>query len=221
MPGPNAKTLLVVDDHDLLRLGLRTLLQTQAIDPAGQPIAVLEARSLQSAMAIYREQSEHIDTVLLDLELPDAHGLAGVRTFVAEFPSARIAVLSGSTDPGVQQRVLAAGAARFLAKSADLSHVLNWLRTEGWPLAGTEDPAGPDGETPPESPRWQVWTLDGRTVTLTERQFEILEWLRAGSSNRQIAEATHLSEGTIKNYVSGLLLAFGARSRAELIACLR
>lgn len=222
MPGPDdRKTILVVDDHDLLRLGLRTLLQSQA--SAGSEGDVLEARSLQEAMAVYRQQADRIGAVLLDLELPDAHGLTGVRTFLAEFPAARIAVLSGSTDPGVQQRALSAGAVRYLAKSADLAHVLAYLRNEGWP-GGPAVAVDDDRSTAapaPQSPGLQVWTITGQAVSLTERQFEILEWVRAGRSNRQIAEATRLSEGTVKNYVSSLLLAFGVRSRTALIACLR
>ena len=66
-----------------------------------------------------------------------------------------------------------------------------------------------------------VWTAAGVTVELSQRQLEVLEGVLAGQSNRQIATATHLTEGTIKNHVSSLLLMFGVRSRAELISQLR
>ena len=77
------------------------------------------------------------------------------------------------------------------------------------------------GEPAEAADTLKVWTTSGRSVELTPRQVEVLEWVLAGRSNRQIAEATHLSEGTIKNHVSSLLLMFGVRSRAELIAQLR
>ena len=215
--------ILVVDDHDLLRLGLRTLLQ--ADDSSGTPPRVFEARSLQAALDTYREHRPHIGRVLLDLELPDAHGLTGLQAFLNEFPSARVVVLSGSTDPGVQRRVLAAGAATYLAKSADLQQVIAYLRSER--LLGDDDAlangaqGAQRGEPTEPADTLKVWTTSGRSVELTPRQVEVLEWVLAGRSNRQIAEATHLSEGTIKNHVSSLLLMFGARSRAELIAQLR
>lgn len=214
--------ILVVDDHDLLRLGLRTLLQ--ADDSSGTPPRVYEARSLQAALDTYREHRPHIGRVLLDLELPDAHGLAGLQAFLGEFPSARVVVLSGSTDPGVQRRVLAAGAATYLAKSADLQQVIAYLRSER--LLGDDAPPNRaegvhTGEPAEAADTLKVWTTSGRSVELTPRQVEVLEWVLAGRSNRQIAEATHLSEGTIKNHVSSLLLMFGVRSRAELIAQLR
>ena len=215
--------ILVVDDHDLLRLGLRTLLQAES-GSQGSPPAVFEARSLQAALDLYREHHARIGRVLLDLELPDAHGLAGLQAFLGEFPAARVVVLSGSTDPGVQRRALAAGAATYLAKSADLQQVIAYLRTER--LLGADEPArvpephaAADGGNGADT--LKVWTTSGRSVELTPRQVEVLEWVLAGRSNRQIAEATHLSEGTIKNHVSSMLLMFGVRSRAELIAQLR
>ena len=61
----------------------------------------------------------------------------------------------------------------------------------------------------------------GDAVQLTTRQVEVLEWILAGKANRQIAQMTGLSEGTIKNHASTLLLLFGVRSRAQLISLLR
>jgi DNA-binding CsgD family transcriptional regulator len=58
-------------------------------------------------------------------------------------------------------------------------------------------------------------------VRLTARQAELLDWILIGKSNREIADLTHLSEGTVKNHVSTLLLLFGVRSRAQLISHLR
>jgi DNA-binding NarL/FixJ family response regulator len=216
-----ARGILVVDDHDLVRLGLRTLLLSHAAS-IGSVLEVFEARSLQSALDLYRQRGAGIDAVLLDLNLPDTRGLAGLQAFVAEFPAARVAVLSGSTDPGLTRRALEAGAAAYLAKSADLQFVVEHLRDEGLfdaaPVAAgaSAGTAGREGCDTAE-----VWTAAGRRVQLSRRQAEILDWILAGHSNRQIAAQTHLSEGTIKNHVSALLLMFGARSRAQLISQLR
>lgn len=213
------RSILVVDDHDLLRLGLKTLVQS------GSPsvtVPVLEARSLQTAIDVYREHGAVIGVVLLDLELPDTRGLAGLHAFLATFPDARVVVLSGSTDPLAEAKSLAAGATRFLAKSADLRHVIAYLKSahvlDDGQAQDVDARPGAGATTPGAS---AVWTAAGVTVELSQRQLEVLEGVLAGHSNRQIAAATHLTEGTIKNHVSSLLLMFGVRSRAALISQLR
>lgn len=219
-----ARAILVVDDHDLVRLGLRTLLLSHAGSRRAS-IEVLEARSLEAALDIHRQRGDAIALVLLDLHLADARGLAGLQAFRDEFPAARVVVLSGSTDPVLMRRAIAMGATAYLAKSADLQHVVDHLEGEGFFAAGsaagataaTSEPCGPGGETGAT----EVWTATGQRMQLTPRQAQVLEWIMAGHSNRQIAERTHLSEGTIKNHVSALLLMFGARSRAQLISQLR
>jgi DNA-binding NarL/FixJ family response regulator len=214
------RSILLVDDHDLLRLGLKTLVQSGSASPAP---TVFEARSLQGALDIYREHAASIRLVLLDLELPDARGLAGLQAFRSHFPEARVVVLSGSTDPLAMRKSLAAGAIRFLAKSGDLRQVIAYLRSEQLLADGDQahepevDPVVNEETPVPTS----AWTAAGVSVELTQRQIEVLEAVLAGHSNRQIAEATRLTEGTIKNHVSSLLLMFGVRSRAELISQLR
>jgi DNA-binding NarL/FixJ family response regulator len=66
-----------------------------------------------------------------------------------------------------------------------------------------------------------TWTAGGQRVELSQRQSQVLEWLLAGRSNRDIAELMHLSEGTVKNHVSNLLLLFSVRSRTQLMSVLR
>lgn len=221
-PSPSrARGILVVDDHDLVRLGLRTLLLSHA-SSVGAALEVLEARSLRSALDVYRQRGPEIDVVLLDLNLPDTRGLAGLQAFLAEFPAARVAVLSGSTDPVLTRRALDTGAAAYLAKSADLQFVVDHLRDEGlFDAASAVDGGRHAAEGHEGGGTTEVWTATGRQVRLTRRQAEVLDWILAGHSNRQIAEHTHLSEGTVKNHVSALLLMFGARSRAQLISQLR
>lgn len=210
--------MLVVDDHDLVRLGLRTLLQSHAAD-RGRNVQVLEARTLLEALGLYRNHRNDIHLVLLDLNLPDTHGLSGLAVFLAQFPDAPVVVLSGINDPSLVRQALAQGARAYLAKSGDLQHVVAYIRSLGLlgPQASPVDlsdlPATPAMlptlATPPQRPQ------------LTERQAQVLEWILAGHSNREIAQQAHLSEGTVKNHVSALLLLFGTRSRAQLISRLR
>ena len=221
-PSGTARGILVVDDHDLVRLGLRTLLVSQATS-VGVALEVLEARTLQSAIEVHRQHAARIGLVLLDLNLPDSRGLTGLQAFLAECRGARVVVLSGSTDPGLTRRAIELGASAFLPKSADLQSVLDYLHREGF--FGTEADAPASGDTATaadsESADTEVWTAGGQRIRLTRRQADVLERILAGHSNRQIAEQTRLSEGTIKNHVSALLLMFGVRSRAQLISQLR
>ena len=216
--------ILIVDDHELLRLGLSTLIAAHASGP--QPPEVLEACTLVQALDLYSRHGDVIALVLLDLHLPDTHGLSGLRAFLARFPRAPIAVLSGSGEPSIMREAVAAGAQAYLSKSAHLTDVLDYVRRLG--LLGEPSPPGQASTTPTaDGPsdagaagRW-VHTVDGERVRLTQRQAELLDCVLSGQSNREITERVHLSEGTVKNHVSALLLTFGVRSRAQLISRLR
>jgi DNA-binding NarL/FixJ family response regulator len=216
---PAEQGILVVDDHDLVRQGMRTLVHSQAA-AHGRTVPVLEARSLQEALALYRSQGSAIRLVLLDLNLPDAHGLSGLTTFMARFPQARVVVLSGAGDPAMVRLAMAYGAQAFLAKSGDLQEVVHYIRSLGLLGSGVarDEPSAmpPPLLKPPPARR-----ASGAAHPLTERQAQVLEWILAGRSNREIALQAHLSEGTVKNHVSALLLLFGVRSRAQLISQLR
>lgn len=216
-PQTGTATMLVVDDHDLVRLGLRTLAQAHAAEQ-GRDLVVLEARTLQEALSCYERVGADIGLVLLDLNLPDAHGLSGLSSFVQRFPDARVVVVSGNNDPAVMRDALTRGAQAYLPKSGDLQHVIAYVRSIGL--------LGLDGSVAPPVPAWSdtlepATRASGPYARLSERQTEILEWILAGRSNKEIADMAHLSEGTVKNHVSALLLHFGVRSRAQLISSLR
>ena len=211
--------MLVVDDHDLVRLGLRTLVQSHAA-AFGRVVQVFEARTLQEALARYREQQAAIGLVLLDLHLPDAHGLSGLASFIAHFPAARVVVLSGVSDPALVREAMARGASAYLAKSGDLQHVVSYIRSLGL-LGQSGAPADDDNEAAGLRVVRIMRTAAGERLQLTARQAQVLDSILAGQSNRQIADMAHLSEGTVKNHVSTLLLLFGVCSRAQLIVQLR
>lgn len=206
-----ARAILVVDDHDLVRLGLRTLVQSHA---AGAGLEVLEARNLRDALAQYAAHGERIGLVLLDLHLPDAHGVSALAALLARFPAARVVVVSGVSDPALMRQALAMGARAYLPKAGNLEQVIAYVRSAG--LA--EPPMAPPTASPLKA---SLRDVHGQTLTLSERQAQVLEWLLAGQSNREIAEQAGLREGTVKNHVSALLLLFCVRSRAQLISHLR
>ncbi|MBN9430016.1 MAG: response regulator transcription factor [Burkholderiales bacterium] len=220
-PTEAACDVLVVDDHDLLRMGVRALLNAHGAGCA-RPARLYEARTLADGLDQYRRHRPQIAAVLLDLHLPDAYGMAGLDAFLRVFPDAPVAVLSGDNHPEVIDQALAHGARAYLPKSGDLSLVMEHLRCLGVVVtpsapSGASAPSASSASLPSASPRG----LGGDAVHLTPRQLDVLESILSGQSNREIAVRLQLSEGTVKNHVSTLLLSFGVRSRAQLISLLR
>lgn len=219
-PGTPPRTptaILVVDDHDLLRLGVCALVQAQATS-SGASIEVFEAGNVADALALYETHQAAIGLVLLDLALPDTHGLSGLAEFRLRFPDARIVVLSGTGNSTLAQGVLALGAAAFLPKSADLKEVVSFIRA-----CGLLDPGAAE-LPPPSAPKslsgYAEFAHASAWQELTPRQMQVLQWVLEGKANKEIAQLANLSEGTVKNHVSTILLLFGMRSRAQLISTL-
>lgn len=216
-PGRPPRAILVVDDHDLVRLGVRALVQAQT-GPSAAPIEVFEAGNLADALVLYGAAQEAIGLVLLDLALPDTQGLRGLAEFRARYPCARIVVLSGTDDASVAQGALALGASAFLPKSADLNEVVSFIRA-----CGLLDVNG--AACLPAVPRMSSGYVEQTHASawqqLTPRQMQVLQWVLEGKANKEIAQFANLSEGTVKNHVSTILLLFGMRSRAQLISSLR
>ena len=205
-----ARGILVVDDHELVRLGLRALLLAET-----SSVPVYEARSLADALHLYELHLASHFLVLLDLDLPDAQGLDTLVRFKRAFPASRVVVLSGKDSHALMQGAMALGAQAFLPKTGHLGEVLRYVRDND--LVGL--PARPLADAPaPVHAKAAVAELQPQ---LNARQVEILDWLLAGKSNKEIAQLSRLTEGTVKNHVSTLLLLFGMRSRAQLISSLR
>ncbi|MGJ7530461.1 response regulator transcription factor [Variovorax sp. GB1P17] len=217
VPTPAATAILVVDDHDLLRLGVCALVQAQTTS-AGSRIEVFEAGNVADALALYETHQARIGLVLLDLALPDTHGLSGLAEFRLRFPAARIVVLSGTGSSSLAQGVLALGAAAFLPKSADLKEVVSFIRACG--LLDPDAVPLPPPAPPKSLSGYAEFAHASAWQELTPRQMQVLQWVLEGKANKEIAQLANLSEGTVKNHVSTILLLFGMRSRAQLISTL-
>lgn len=213
-----ARKLLLVDDHELVRFGIRALHR----DIEGVPIEWVEAGSLQDGIEIYGREGD-VDAVLLDLNLPDCKGLQGLRQFLHVHPQARIAVFSATQDEFVVRQARALGAAGYVGKSAMLTQLRETLSTLLWP-AGIPDSRNHAGNHAGSSalfPRFPSSAMFDRVAELGPRHLEILELVLSGCANQEICNATRLSLGTVKNYVSSLLLALDVTSRSHLISLFR
>jgi len=191
------KKVLLVDDHDLVRFGTSLLLES--LDEVH--CAITPCRSLDEARSACRD-SGPFDLVLLDLNLPDAKGLQGLRTLREVCPNVPFAMLTGTQDEFVIRQAQAMGAVGYLLKS----------------LLRPPSPAPAASTLAERFPKLAGTSHYDRVAELGSRHLEILELILEGCSNQEISKATELSLGTVKNYVSAILLALDVDSRSHLIS---
>ena len=206
-------TVLIVDDHPVVRQGLRVLLEVHdGIEVAG------EAADGEAALALAAALDP--DVILLDLKLPGLDGVAVLTELRARGVGSRVLVLTSSNDPAQVSRAVRAGASGFLYKDVDPDALIRAIRAvnDGNLLlardaAGTLLPGaalGPGDAWPPggHGPR-------GGLGALTRREREVLDELARGRSNREIARQLHVSEKTVKTHVSSVLAKLGVQDRTQ------
>jgi DNA-binding NarL/FixJ family response regulator len=213
MHAPRRK-LLLVDDHELVRCGVKSLYG----ELQGVPLEWLEAGSLQEALAVYAREAP-IDAVLLDLNLADCKGLQGLRQFLQAHPKARVAVFSGTQDEFVIRQARALGAVGYVPKGAVCAEMRETLCALLWPQGGPQQ----RGHAPSSAlfPRFPSSAMYDRVAELGPRHLEILELVLSGCTNQEISNSMRLSLGTVKNYVSSLLLALDVKSRSHMVSLFR
>jgi DNA-binding NarL/FixJ family response regulator len=199
--------VLIVDDHPVVRRGLRVLLEVQdGIEVVG------EAGEGPTALKLAAEH--HPDVILLDLKLPGLDGLAVLAELRARQDHARqdhqtkVLVLTSVTDPVAAGRAMREGAAGVLYKDVDPDALVRAIRAvhDGHLLLAPEA-AG----TLLQPAAGQNRSLDA----LTAREREVLAELAKGRSNREIARALNVSEKTVKAHVSSVLAKLGVQDRTQ------
>jgi DNA-binding NarL/FixJ family response regulator len=199
------KKVLLVDDHDLVRFGTAMLLES-----LGEVrCTITPCRSLDEARTACRAEGSY-DLVLLDLNLPDAKGLQGLRTLRDECPNIPFAMLTGTQDELVIRQAQAMGAVGYLLKSWTPERIKEALK------ALLQTPG--DSTLAQRFPRLAGTSHYDRVAELGPRHLQVLELILGGLSNQEIATATELSLGTVKNYVSVILLALDVDSRSHLMS---
>lgn len=214
MPAIRPRKLLLVDDHELVRVGVKACYA----ELQGVPLCWIEANSLQSALAIYARE-DVIDAVLLDLNLADCKGLQGLRQFVHEFPAARIAVFSATQDEFVIRQARALGAVGYVPKGAVTADMREMLSALLWPQGGPQSRGFASSRA--LFPGFPPSAMYDRVAELGPRHLEILDMVLSGCTNQEISDSMSLALGTVKNYVSSLLLALDVKSRSHLVSLFR
>ncbi|MET3835277.1 DNA-binding NarL/FixJ family response regulator [Brevundimonas sp. UYEF29] len=190
--------IVVADDHPLFRAALRS-----AVDKAAPGAQVVECASLADARAAM--VAGPVDLLLLDLKLSDSEGMAGLAAVRAEQPTVPVAVVSASEDAPVVRHALGLGAAGFIPKSSSLPQMVEAIAAI---LAG--DSWAPDVPEADDD-------LAGRVASLTPSQLRILEGLKAGRLNKQIAFDLGVSEATIKAHLTSVFRKLGVHNRTQAV----
>jgi DNA-binding NarL/FixJ family response regulator len=208
--------ILVVDDHALIREALRGVLKELRSDAV-----VLEASDGRATMELAAEHAD-IGLILLDLNLPDANGLAMLAELRERYPATSVVVLSAQQDRGSVVKVLDLGALGFIPKSAQREVMLAALELV---FAGgiyippeilaREEPALPDTQLPGRSTA--SLPASPRDLGLTERQLDVLALMTQGKSNKAICRVLDLAEPTVKNHITAIFRALKVTNRTEAV----
>ncbi len=201
---PDPIRVFLLDDHEVVRRGLRDLLET-----AGGIEVVGEAGTADEAMRRIPPTRPHV--AILDVRLPDGDGVAVCRDVRSAHPEIHCLILTSFSDDEALFQAIMAGAAGYLLKQVRGTDLVDGIRR----VAGGQsllDPAVTARvlerlRTPPDH--------DERLARLTEQERRILDLIAEGLTNRQIAQRIHLAEKTVKNYVSNLLAKLGMERRTQ------
>ena len=206
----SAVRVLLVDDQALFREALGTLLgarpEVEVVGEAGDGAQALEAA------AVLRP-----DVVLMDLHMPVLDGIGATRRLRVEHPDVRVLALTTFDDDEDVFAALRAGAVGYLLKDVSSARLVEALLA----AARGESVLQPSVAAKVVA-RFARLAEDDRTprpqplvVPLSDRELEVLRLLADGSSNREIAGALFLAEGTVKNHVTNVLAKLGARDRTQ------
>ena len=200
-----AKRVLLVDDHRLVREGLRRTLEDAGFEVVG------EADNGADGLDLAEQLRPHV--VLMDVSMPVVDGITATRRMRSRVPDAHVVVLTMHADSDLVEKARSAGAAGYLLKDASGDEVvlavrraLDGQRTISAGIAGTPTPVLPaDGDADDDAP------------ALTDRELQILQMLADGCSPAQVAERLFISPKTVRNHLTKVYDKLGVNSRSAAI----
>jgi DNA-binding NarL/FixJ family response regulator len=190
--------ILSVEDHPVFRKGLATILETE-------PDMVLVGQAANGVEAIAEFRRHRPDITLMDLRLPGTNGTDILIAIRGEFPDARIIMLSSSDSDGEIQRALRSGASGYVLKSMPQDILLTVIRSVH---AGKR-------HVPAEVAVLLAEHLDEEE--LTTRELEVLQLIRDGYKNKQIADQLTISENTVNFHIKNIVDKLGANDRTHAV----
>jgi DNA-binding NarL/FixJ family response regulator len=203
-------TVLIADDHVLYREGIKSML-------ADRPEVLVVGEAATGPEAVELARTLRPDVVLMDLKMPGLNGIAATRQIVECDADAAVLVLTMFDDDSVVA-AMRAGARGYLLKDAGIDELMRAILAVRHgevilgPSAGRRMAAFVSASSRSDA---------GAFPGLTEREVELLALMAAGRDNRHIASTLHLSDKTVRNYVSAILGKLHAHNRAEAVALAR
>ena len=198
--------VLLADDHPVFRQGLRVLLEDLGVD------VVAEAADGEQALALALEHRP--DVVLMDVQMPVLTGIEATRRLLATEPDAKVLVLTMVADDDAVFAAVQAGALGYVLKGAGQEEIARALSA----VAAGEAVYGAG-----VARRLRAFFTAGSGVVakpfpeLSDRERDVLDLLAAGLPNPEISRRLHLSDKTVRNYVSSVMTKLGVATRAEAV----
>ncbi|MCB8815414.1 response regulator transcription factor [Desulfosporosinus shakirovi] len=197
--------VLIVDDDALIREGLKILLEIEE-----DFLVVGTASNGQEALEMCRKEKP--DLVLMDIRMPVMDGVLGTKLIKSHFQDIKVVILTTFKDDEYIKEALKSGAEGYILKNQPADTIIESLRAVGKGNIVLEREV---------ANALSAMLKEGKKVTperldISQRELGILKLVGEGLSNREIAESLNLSEGTTRNYVTGLLEKLGFRDRTQL-----
>lgn len=208
LPRPDSEPIrvLIVDDHPMVREGLRSMLEPAGVVVVGETGTGEDALRIAAAL--------EPDVVLLDLELPDLDGLAVLQRLKALGGRPAVLVVTMHDDPALVRRAVEGGASGYVLKGVgrrELLSALDTVRNGG----SVVDPSLLRAALSSAAPRSGFLAAPGCADALTSVEQELLRLVARGLTNREIAERLHCSVGTVKKYLQRAIEKLGASDRTQ------
>jgi DNA-binding NarL/FixJ family response regulator len=197
---------MVVDDHEVVRLGLNNLLARQ---PGWQVVA--EAGSVAQAIQLARE---HVpDVVVMDIRLSDGNGIEACREIVKTHPQIKVIMLTSFAEDELLFNAISAGAIGYVLKQVGNDDLIRAIET-----VARGDAMLDPSITGQVLAKLRDSNRSEAFAELSDRELKVLALISKGKTNREIAASLYLGEGTVRNYVSNILDKLSLSNRAEATA---
>jgi DNA-binding NarL/FixJ family response regulator len=201
-------SVLLVDDHEVVRMGLRTLL-----DKRENLAVVNEAGSVAEAVSAARQSRP--DVIVMDIRLPDGNGVEACREILGELPDTKVIMLTSYADDEAVYGSIMAGASGYLLKQTRGQNLAEAIER----VARGESLLDPSVTEKVLARMRALASGEGdELAALSDQERKILGLIAEGKTNKEIAEDVFLSDKTVKNYVSSILSKLNLRRRSEAAA---
>jgi two-component system, NarL family, response regulator LiaR len=206
-PETTGPSVVLVDDHDLFRAGLRNLLEDQGVH------VVAEAATGREALRHVRELAPEV--VLMDLNMPDMGGVEATREIARIAPLTRVVVLTISDRDGDVLEAILAGACGYLLKDSSIDDLLRGITAAAMGEALIAPQIAEKVLRELRAARPAARDAERLRTELTERELEVLRLIANGRDNSQIAAELHISAKTVKNHISNILMKLHIDNRIQ------